>query len=56
MRKIWAAFLGLILYTFVISWIILWEIHLDNGLASPADGMVDLSDSENGTRPKLILF
>ena len=56
MRKIWAAFLGLILYTFVISWIILWEIHLDNGRASPADGMVDLSDSENGTRPKLILF
>ena len=67
MRKILVALLGLILSTFVIGCIILSDaafmkhilgrkIRLDNGLVSPAEGNVNLSVSENGTRPKLILF
>ena len=73
MQKIQVAFLGLVLFTFVIVCIILSDgaafmkhiserferfrkIRLDNGLASPADEIVNTSGSENGTKPKLILF
>ena len=68
MHKIQVALLGLILFAFVIGCMILSDdafrmkhisgrkIRLDNRLASPAHGIANTPVSENGTKPKLILF